>query len=87
MIDTVKFRQYLGKLSKWKACRPDEIYGFWIEEFTNIHEKIIAYLNKSLENGRIPEWMAIRRTCLILKGKKKGNETSNSRPVTCLPIM
>ena len=27
------------------------------------------------------------RICLILKHEKKGNETSNFRPITCLSIM
>lgn len=44
-------------------------------------------MNKCLENGRTSEWMAKGRTCLIYKGEKKGNETSNFRSITCLPIM
>ena len=34
-------------------------------------------MTKLLENGITPEWMTKGRTCLILKDKKKGNETSN----------
>lgn len=73
MIDAVKLRQQLRKLPKWKACRPDKVLGFCIKEFTNIHVKIITHLNKCLENGKTPEWMTKRRTCLILKDERKWN--------------
>ena len=79
MIDTVKSRLQPGKLSNWKAWRS--------EDFTNIHEKIVTYLNKCLQNGKTPEWMTKGRTCLILKNEKRGNETSNFRLITCLHIM
>ena len=67
MIDAVKLRQQSGKLAKWKACGPDWVYGFWIKEYRNIHEKIIKHLNKCLENGKTGEWMTKGLTCLILK--------------------
>ena len=89
MNDAVKLRQQLGKLPKWKPCEPDKVDGFWVKEFTNIHEKMVRHLNKCLENGtrKIPEWLAKGRTCLILKDEKKGNERSSFRPITCLPTM
>ena len=52
MINAAKSRQQLGKLPKWKVHGPDKVYGFWIKEFLNIHEKIITHLNKCLENGK-----------------------------------
>ena len=87
MTDAVTLRQQLGKPPKQKACGPDKVLGFWIKELTNIHENIIAHLNKFLENGKTPEWMTKGRTCLILKDKKKGNETSNFWPTLLSPIM
>ena len=45
----------------------------------DIYEKIITHLNKYLEIGNTPEWMAKGRTCLILKDRKKGYEISNFR--------
>ena len=48
---------------------------------------MIIHLNKCLENGKTPEWMTKGRTCLILKDEKKGNETSNFRRITYLPII
>ena len=35
----------------------------------------------------VPEWMATGRTVLLSKDKSKGNEVSNYRPITCLPLM
>ena len=88
VIDAAKLRQQLGKLPKCKACGPDKVYRFWIKEFTNIHKKITPRIfTKCLENGKTPEWMMKGRTCLILKDEKKGNETSNFQPITCLPIL
>ena len=87
ITDPVKVRQELGKPPKWKACGPDKVLEFWIQEFTNIYEKIIAHLNKPLENGKTPEGTTKGRASLILKDTKKGNETWNLWPITCLPIM
>ena len=87
VIDAVKLRQQLGKLPEWKVCGPDKVHEFWIKEFTNIHEKIITHLNKCLENGKTPEWMAKGRTYFIFKDEKKGNETPNFGLITCFPIM
>ena len=41
MTDTVKLRQKLGKLPRWKTYGPNKVHGFWIKEVTNVHEKII----------------------------------------------
>ena len=53
----------------------------------NIDEKIITHLNECLENGKTPERMTKRITCLTLKDKMKGNETLNFRLIMCLLIM
>ena len=70
-----------------KSKGPDKIYGFSMKEFANIHEKIIAHLNKCLQNDKKPDWVTKGRTCLIMKDEKKGKKTSNFRPITYLPIM
>ena len=57
-----------------------------MKEFTSIHKKIITHLNKSLENGKRPEWMMKGRTCLKLKDEKQENGTSNFRWITYLCI-
>ena len=39
-----------------------------------------------LDNGQIPTWMTKGRTVLLQKDKAKGNDSSNCRPITCLPL-
>ena len=48
MIDAIELKQQRGKLPKWKGCEPDDVHGFCIKEFTNIHEKIITLVNNYL---------------------------------------
>ena len=40
-----------------------------------------------LDTGFAPSWFTRGRTALLQKDKSKGNIASNSRPVTCLPLM
>ena len=40
-----------------------------------------------LDSGFAPSWFTRGRTALLQKDKSKGNIASNSRPVTCLPLM
>ena len=35
----------------------------------------------------MPIWLTKGRTALLQKDKSKDNITSNSRPITCLPLM
>ena len=34
-----------------------------------------------------PSWITTGRTVLIMKDGEKGNNVTNFRPVTCLPLM
>ena len=40
-----------------------------------------------MNNGTLPEWMTVSRTILCQKDPPKGNEVSNFRPISCLPLM
>ena len=46
-----------------------------------------ALLNEALQSGNVPEWLTSGKTVLIVKDKDKGNEVTNFRLITCLPIM
>ena len=52
VIDAVELKQQRGKLPKWKGYEPDDVHGFCIKEFTNIHEKIITHVNNYLEKDK-----------------------------------
>ena len=47
---------------------------------------IIISISSCLVEGKVPRWITKGRTLLIQKDKTKGNEASNYRPITCLPI-
>ena len=44
-------------------------------------------LKECLDSGFVPSWLTRGRTSLLQKDKSKGNVASNSRPITCLPLM
>ena len=84
-LDNIKGR--INKLSSWKAPGPDNVQGYWIKNFTSLHQVTKTCLQKCLDDGNVPEWMVKGRTVLIQKDTAKGNVASNYRPITCLPIM
>ena len=62
------------------------VQGFWLKNVTSMHTYLTQYLAHCLE-GDTPEWMTKGRTVLIQKDKSKGIESSNYRPITCLPLV
>ena len=77
----------LKKMPKWKACGPDGVHGYWLKEFSSLHERLAVQLDTCLISGEVPVWMTKGRTSLILKDKIKGNIVTNFRPITCLPMV
>ena len=77
----------LKKMPKWKACGPDGVHGYWLKEFSSLHERLAVQLDVCLSAGDVPVWMTKGRTSLILKDKNKGNIVTNFRPITCLPMV
>ena len=45
------------------------------------------HLQSCITRGEVPDWMRTGWTVLLLRFKSKGNEVSNYRPITCLPLM
>ena len=52
-----------------------------------VRPALAALLNEALQSGNVPEWLTRGKTVLIVKDKDKGNEVTNFRLITCLPIM
>ena len=52
-----------------------------------LHERIARQLQDCLNNRRVPKWMVLGRTVLVIKDQGKGNRTEISRPMTCLSLM
>ena len=86
-ISADSLKRVLGRLAPWKAAGPDGVQGYWVKNFTSLHDRILNQLNETLKEGTPPEWMTTGRTVLIPKDPRKGNVPSNYRPITCLPIM
>ena len=74
-------------MTSWKAPGPDGVSGFWYKKLSKLHGKIAIKLQKILESGRVPTWLMIGATVLIMKDPKKGKVTSNHRPIAYLLLM
>ena len=77
----------LGRMPNWMSPGPDLIQGFWLKNFSSLHEKVRLQLKECLDSGFVPSWLTRGRTSLLQKDKSKGNVASNYRPITCLPLM
>ena len=86
VITVEKVKSVLAKIPNWKSPGPDLVQGYWLKNFTSLHERIAYQLNDCLKQGNVPSWMTRGRTVLIMKDISKGNIPSNYRPITCLPM-
>ena len=84
-VDDVK--KMIRRVPNWKSPGPDGVQGFWIKNFTSLHQLIQTHLQKCLDDGIVPKWMTSGRTALIMKDPAKGRQPGNYRPITCLPLM
>ena len=74
-------------MANWKAPGPDGVHAYWIKGFESLHERIVNHLQNCVKEGSVPGWIKTGWTVLVVKDKAKGNETTNYRPITCLPLM
>ena len=74
-------------MSNLKSPGPDLFQGFWLKNFSSLHERVRLQLKECLDSGFVPSWLTRGRTSLLQKDKSKGNVPSNYRPITCLSLM
>ena len=86
-ITTESLKKILGRMPNWKSLGPDLVQGFWLNNFSSLHERGRLQLKECLDKGIVSSWLTRGRTSLLQKDKSKGNVTSNYRPLTCLPLM
>ena len=86
-IRTTNIRERIRKMVDWKAPRPGGVHGYWIKMFVSMQERIEFHLQSCITRGNVSDLMAAGRTVLLLKTKSKGNDVSDYRPITCLPLM
>ena len=74
-------------MPNWKSPGPDLVQGLWLKNFSSLHKMVRLQLKECLDNGSLSSWLTRGRTSLLQNDKSKGNEASNYRPITCLPLM
>ena len=74
-------------MPNWKSPGPDIVQGFWLKNFSSLHERTRLQVKECLGSGFVPSWLSRGRTSLFQNYKSKDNVASNYRPITCLPLM
>ena len=74
-------------MPNWKSSGPDLVQGFWLKNFSSLHERVRLELKECLDRGFVPSWLTRGRTSLLQKDKSKVNVASNYRPIPFLPLM
>ena len=86
-ITTGSLKKIIGRMPNWKSPGPDLVQGFWLKNFSSLHERVRLHLKECLDSGFVPSWLNRARTSLLQKDSSKDNVASNYRPITCLPLM
>ena len=67
-------------MPNWKSPGPDLVHGFWLKNFSSLHERVRLQLKECLDSEFLPSWLTRGRTSMLQKDKSKGNVASNYRP-------
>ena len=86
-ITTGSMKKIFGRMPNWKSLDPDLVQGFWLKNFSSLHESVRLQLKECLDSGFVPSWLTRGRTSLLQKDESKGNAANNYRPITSLPLM
>jgi len=62
----------ISKMPNWKSPGPDGVQGHWVKHLTKLHTLMADHLQKSLDNGDVPEWMTSGKTVLKMKDSAEG---------------
>ena len=57
----------LGRTPNWKSPGPDLVLGFWLKNFSSLHERVRLQLKECLDGGFVPSWLTRERTSLLQK--------------------
>ena len=58
-------RQFYRELDEdWKSPDPDLVQGFWLNNFSSLHERVRLQLKEHLDSGFVPSWLTRGRTVL-----------------------
>ena len=74
-------------MPNWKSPGPGLVQGFWLKNFSGLHERVRLQLKECLDSGFVASWLTRGKTSLLQKDQSRASVTSNYRPITCLPLM
>ena len=75
-------------MHNWKDSGKDGVQGYWIKNFSNLHERInIQTIKILMGDDNLRAWMTHGRLVHCQKDPRKGHTEGNYRPVTCLPLI
>ena len=63
-ITTGNLKKILGRMPNWKSPGRDLVLGFWLKNFSNLHERVRLQLKEYLDSGFVPGWLTRGRTSL-----------------------
>ena len=82
-----KLQEQVYRPPNWKTRGRNGVHGYLFKNIKSTSPVIVTMLNETVESGSIPDLLTELTITLIAQDPAKGNEVSNFRPVTCLPIM
>ena len=66
---------------------PDRLHGFWLNNFTSLHQAMVKRLDDRTQTGYVPNWIVESRTVLVQKDAREGNAVGNYSPIACLNLL
>ena len=64
-ITTGSLKNILRRMPNWKSPGPDLVQGFWLNNFSSLHERVRLQLKECLGSGFVPSWLTRGRTSLL----------------------
>ena len=61
-VTTGGLKKILGRMPNWKSPGPDLVQGFWLKNFSSLHERVRLQLKECLDSGFVPSWLTRGRT-------------------------
>ena len=53
-ITTGSLKKILGRMPNWKSPGPDLVLGFWLKNFSSLHNRVRLQLKECLSSGFVP---------------------------------
>ena len=55
-VSTGSLKKILGRMPNWKSPGPDLVQGFWLKNFSSLHERVRLQVKECLDSGFVPSW-------------------------------